>query len=184
MTTDGQIQEIASCISILRPEPERMELWHGALSSGDYKFGYGLLRSGDDEYDPFGVLAAISYPDWKWDDTEDAWAIGGEALFLTREQIAEWLGIGYHDGLKQSGFGEWIDRFQKAITNAADSGTSFEPVLKLLRAGIERSNQEHKRVEQLRNDRRIGSPFSRIDEYVREERYGGGYPAFYDPRRR
>lgn len=125
MTKDGYIQEIASQLSVLRPDPERMEAWIGAMKSGAFAFGYGLLRSGDDEYDPFGVLAAISADQWTWDETEQAWAIQGQALMLTTAQIAHWLNL-----VRPAE--HWVERFRDRLTEAADGAAGFSALVDLL----------------------------------------------------
>lgn len=173
MSDPGDIQEIASCINVLRPDEDRFAMWLGAMRSGDFKFGYGLLRSADDEYDPFGVLAAISFPSWTWDDAEEAWAVEGEALFLQPTQLAEWLGIRTHPDLQDAGIMRFVDRFQRAITTAADGASSFAPIALLLERGMQRSLEEHLRNESLRQQRKrfVLGPLDRVDdEYATYDR--------------
>jgi hypothetical protein len=120
-------QELASCLQVLKPNDDRVALWINAMTSGDYKFGYGLLRSADDEYDPMGVLAAISLPDWTWDDQEGGWAIHGDALFVEPVMLADWLEM-------QGALGrwEWVDRFQRTLASVTDGSASFGDVATLL----------------------------------------------------
>jgi hypothetical protein len=99
------------------------------MESGEYSFGYGLLRSADDVYDPMGVLAAISTPEWTWDEQEGGWAIDGDALFLPPTRVLEWLEIearGPH-------LASWAMGFQTALATVADGARGFGEVVKVLR---------------------------------------------------
>lgn len=67
--------------------------WAGALVSGAYKLGNETLRSGDDVYDAFGVLADINHGEWVWDEFEDAWAIEGDVYGLSLATLRRWLQV-------------------------------------------------------------------------------------------
>lgn len=142
----ADVQEVASCLNIMRPDQMLYEAWVGALSSGAYKFGYGVLRSGEDEYDPFGVLAATSYPAWTWDETESAWALDGDVMYLSSQSIAEWLGVSTSKDLVNGGLFGVIERFAKRINEVADGAADFKPVVDLLKGAWERAEQERKRL--------------------------------------
>lgn len=163
----ADVQEIASCLNIMRPDQMLYEAWVGALSSGAYKFGYGVLRSGEDEYDPFGVLAATSYPAWTWDEVESAWALDGDVMYLPSQSIAEWLGVSTSKDLVNGGLLGVIERFAKRINDVADGASDFKPVVDLLKGAWTRAEQERDRLNSMTVRERmtldnIGRDYERI----------------------
>lgn len=82
-------------LSLLRVEadPDVVGRWAGALVSGAYKLGNESLRSGDDVYDAFGVLADIHHAEWVWDEFEDAWTIAGDAYGISVVTLRQWLRV-------------------------------------------------------------------------------------------
>jgi hypothetical protein len=137
MSDDFSIQALASCINIIRPNDAQFDLWVGAMESGEYKYGYGVLRSDADEYDPFGVLIAIHYPEWSWDDDEGCWAHVGDTAHLHHKKVMEWLGVEREDAA--------LLRFISAVTKLSDTCTHFGPVVRALRAARDRARREKER---------------------------------------
>jgi len=150
MSTDADIQEVASCISMMAPDEILMESWIGALNSGEFKFGYGVLRSGEDEYDPLGVLAALGCPEWTWNEDEGAWEINGNAYDIPADQVASWLGVPADSGLRTA-MKEVIERFSGVIVKASDGAKSHADIAKLLTAGIQRAAEQARRLREQRD---------------------------------
>lgn len=70
LTFAGMIQRGYICL-------DRLDEWVSALKSTQYAAGFGALRSGDNRFDPFGVLAQINEVNWLWSDREGAYTIEG-----------------------------------------------------------------------------------------------------------
>lgn len=154
MVTPGEIQQAASFVNIMKPDPMLFELWISALASGDYKFGFGLLRSGEDEFDPFGVLAAISQPDWRWNDREGGWAIADDAIYVQPRLVAEWLALKPPAGLKGARELSLVESFQAQVIRLADGSSSFGDVVELLRQGVVTAAREKRRLQDAKETRR------------------------------
>lgn len=148
--TSSQVQEVASSLNVLQPDDMLLEQWIGAMNSGAFKFGFGVLRSGSDEYDPFGVLASISGLEFRWDDGEAAWAIDGDAIFLKPAFAAEALGIRHHEDLVKSGVYDRIKNFQDTLLLFADGVGSFSEIADLLMRGRARAKEERERFDRTR----------------------------------
>jgi hypothetical protein len=164
----GDVQEIASCLAIMKPDFHLYEQWLGMMESGNYKFGYGVLRSADNEYDPFGLMVETFFPEWAWDDDEEAWAFEKSALFVSPRRIGEWLGISLTEQVVSAGMLDVIERFAQAVTATGDAARGFNAVVELLRAGATRVAQERQRWEAVQRQRPIR-------DIYRDER-----PLFYD----
>jgi hypothetical protein len=171
MSDPGEIQQLASLFNVIRVDALYLENWIGAMTAGAYKFGYGLLRSADDEYDPFGVLAAMYCPDWEWDAAESAWAIDGNPLFLPDKRLIEALGL--NPGLIGH---PRIHQFVEAVTNISDGASSFDPVCHYLREGYALHRAETARMNRVRADQ--------TDSYLLRAPYFGTNLSTLDPRRR
>jgi hypothetical protein len=154
MVTPGEIQHTASFVNIMKPDPMLLELWISAMASGDYKFGFGLLRSGEDEFDPFGVLAAISQPDWRWDDREGGWAIADDAIYVPPNLVSEWLSLKPPAGLKGGTELTVVETFQAQVIRIADGSSSFAEVVELLRQGVVTAAREKRRLQEAKDTRR------------------------------
>lgn len=181
MITPGEVQQTASFVNILKPDATLIELWISAMASGDYKFGFGLLRSGDDEFDPFGVLAAITQPDWRWDDREGAWAIGGDATYVKSSLVAEWLALNPPAGLKGERELLLVETFQALVVRIADGGYSFSDVVDLLRRGIQTASRDKQRLQDAKATRRNLALRSPLDSYVGQSLKIGYDRPFYLP---
>jgi hypothetical protein len=167
--TNASTHELASCLQVLKPQADDLDLWMNAMASGSYKFGYGLLRSADDEYDPFGVLAAISAADWTWNEAEGGWAVDDDALFLDQQRIADWLNMkgGHVDRAA------WIERFQQALAKVTDGASHFDEVVTVFQAARRISTNARHRFDiiddiHLRDapHMMVGSDFSSIEDRV------------------
>ena len=132
------VLELASCLQMLKPDGEAMVLWLNTLASGDYAFGYGLLRSDADAYDPFGVLVDLNGGEWAWDDQDEAWAFAGSAVTMNPVYLARWLGM--------QGDMVWQRTFVDAVTRLADSSDGFLPVVETLRQALEAAKAARERL--------------------------------------
>lgn len=160
--TPGDIQEVASTLNVLRPDDDAMALWIGALTSGDYKTGQGVLRSAEDEYDPFGVLAVINHAEWTWSNLDQGWGIGDSAMALDSKTIAKWLDIPSHEQMSAAGLLSRVKDFQDLLLRRSDEGLGLMDVGELLRKGVDRATEERERQRQSRyrplaHERSIGS---------------------------
>ena len=82
--------------------PEIRTRWVAALRSGDYKQGWGWLRSGSDEYCCLGVLCELavedgviappSYSETSDGHSSDAYSYGGKQA-TPPEPVLEWAGL-------------------------------------------------------------------------------------------
>lgn len=120
-TDRARVLEFAAFFQVLRPDEEAVTLWINTMASGDYRFGFGLLRSADDDYDPLGVLAALQGVDWTWDEQDEAWAYKGSATTLNPFEFGKWLGI-------KAGDYDWLSRFVESLAQLADQSPSFAAV--------------------------------------------------------
>lgn len=145
MTTAAEVQAIASCFHTLKPDTLLLEQWAGMLTSGHFKFGYGVLRSGDDEFDAFGVLASMAPHDWVWDAEAEAWGILGRTEELDLVTIAECLGIKLTTKLDYT----TMQRFQEIVTQENDTCHSFHGIAQLLLNGHKRMEQERRRLKDM-----------------------------------
>lgn len=180
MIDEGMVQQVASTYNVLRPDPLAWEHWIGALSSGAYKYGYGVMRSGDDEYDPIGVLAAVSGADWDWHEVDQAWAFKGNTAGLPAEDFAGWIGVRYHADLKRAGFESALDRLQNTIIEFGDKVSDLATIAVLLKRAQVRADSERERLERRpMRERMIGAyPGERIDKFYIDSRSpyaDGGY---------
>lgn len=154
--TPGEIQEVASALNILRPDDHAMSMWVGALASGDYKTGQGVLRSADDEYDPFGVLAVINHAEWTWSDLDQGWGVGDTAMALDAKMIAKWLDVPSHEQMRGTDLMKRVKDFQDLILRVSDSGVALSEIGELLRQGIARAAEERTRQEATRYQSVVG----------------------------
>lgn len=134
----AQVLEFSSALQFLKPDSEAMDLWLNTMAAGDYAFGYGLLRSADDAYDPFGVLVELNGGEWEWDDQDEAWAFAGSAAALKPRTLASWLGMSFE--------ATWLDLFLDAVTRMTDASDSFTPVVETLRAALQASQTARSRL--------------------------------------
>lgn len=181
MIDEGMVQQVASAYNVLRPDPLAWEQWVGALSSGAYKYGYGVMRSGDDEYDPMGVLAAISGADWEWNDLEEAWAYQDNTARLSDKAFAAWIGVRYHVDLRRAGFESALERLQTTIIEYGDKVADLATIGDLLKRAQARADAERARLER----RPIGLNRYNLDDDLLPSKYaiigsrspyaGGGY---------
>lgn len=144
------VRALASALSVLKPEPALLDAWLGAMRSDAFAFGAGVLRTADDEYDPFGVLAAISLAEWTWVELDDAWGVDGDAMALKPQRVAEWLGVDEPDRLVQNNRHNHTASLIDTVTKVADGATSFEPILDLFDAARRHIEQERDRMAKLR----------------------------------
>lgn len=164
--TAALAQELASYIQVMQPAEDRLTLWINAMESGEYSFGYGLLRSADDVYDPMGVLAAISAPEWTWDDQEGGWAIDGDALFLPPTRVAEWLEV----QTREPSLDSWAMGFQTALATVADGARGFAEVVAVLRDAQKRQSETTSRLSRLSMAELRRMPLPDMDYRLVEDR--------------
>lgn len=146
----ARVLEFTSYFQVLEPDEEALTLWINTMMSGDYRFGYGLLRSADDDYDPFGVLAALQGGDWTWDAQDEAWAFKGSATTLNPFEFARWMGM-------KSNY-EWVQKFLDAATTLADQCVDFESFCAVLRAAFDNAGAGRQRLNEASH-----AAFSRLD---------------------
>lgn len=133
-TNAAAIEGIASILNTCPVDDMALGNWIGALRSGDYKFGFGLMRSDEDLYDAFGVLAAISVVAWTWDEQEGAWSVDGEVYAPKTKMLADWLGVPWNKDT-QKVVPHFLGLLIDFITEAGDSASSFEDVAYLIDEG-------------------------------------------------
>lgn len=139
--------ELSSLYNLLKPCETAWTMWAGALSSDAYPSGSGVLRSGDNAYDPMGVLAAINDVDWTWDERDEAWAYEGEVYTLPVARIEEWLGAkGYH-------VGDRLSQLQTLLQREADNGSTLSQLGEALLEGKAQAEREHQRFSTARMSR-------------------------------
>lgn len=154
--TPGEIQEVASALNVLRPDDHAMSMWIGALTGGDYKTGQGVLRSADDEYDPFGVLAVINHAEWTWSDLDQGWGVGDSAMALDAKTIAKWLDVPSHEQMRGTDLMKRVKDFQDLVLRLSDSGVALSEIGELLRQGIARAAEERLRQNSTRYESVVG----------------------------
>ncbi|USN14148.1 hypothetical protein KABACHOK_03120 [Brevundimonas phage vB_BpoS-Kabachok] len=122
------VLEFSSALQFLKPDEEAFTLWLNTMAGGDYAFGYGLLRSYEDEYDPCGILVAINGGDWRWDAQDESWAYADSATTLNPMTVAKWLGMArdWH----------WLNIFLDSLTRLSDQSTAFAPIVAVLREAL------------------------------------------------
>ncbi|UTC29427.1 hypothetical protein BAMBUS_03450 [Brevundimonas phage vB_BpoS-Bambus] len=123
------VLEFSSALHALKPDEEAFTLWLNTMAGGDYAFGYGLLRTYEDEYDPFGVLVALNGGDWRWDAQDESWAYADSATTLNPLTLAKWLGM-ERDW-------DWLNIFLDALTRLSDQNASFPPIVAVLREALD-----------------------------------------------
>ena len=150
----------AASLQFLKPDDELMQLWLNTMASGDYAFGYGLLRSDADAYDPFGVLVALNGGDWVWDDQDEAWGFANSATTLNPLTMMKWLGMERNHGL------DWANNFLDSVTLLTDRSTDFTPIVAVLREALIKVEDDRGRINDAsqaaysRGVQSIDSPFS------------------------
>jgi len=164
MTEVGLTQMLSSAINVLRLDEFHLNNWIGALRSGGYKTGCGLLRSSEDEYDAFGVLADINLAPWDWDDEEGAWSIHGNAYFAPDELLIEWLGIrNVHKPM--------LSQLNAELSAAVDSGMKLERIGDLFKKALAQSQSDKNRFPRTSRDevyRVLGEEPPTLVQYRRE----------------
>ncbi|UTC28300.1 hypothetical protein GURKE_02690 [Brevundimonas phage vB_BpoS-Gurke] len=126
-----------------------LERWAGALASGAYKLGNDTLRTGDDVFDAFGVLADLHHAEWVWDEFEDAWTLDGDAYIPRVDSVRRWLGV------SRSVLDSRVDAFIRRVqaVSLADGGKSLSGLLpqmlekESLFTEMDRMLQRHRREE-------------------------------------
>ncbi|USN15410.1 hypothetical protein KIKIMORA_02640 [Brevundimonas phage vB_BpoS-Kikimora] len=106
-------------------DQDALERWAGALVSGAYKLGNDTLRTGDDVFDAFGVLADLHHAEWVWDEFEDAWTLVGDAYIPRVGDVRRWLGVS--PSVPDSRVNEFIRRVQ--AVSLTDGGKSLAGLL-------------------------------------------------------
>jgi hypothetical protein len=175
----GTIQALISAFNVLRPDNHVIETWIGALNSGAYQFGFGLLRDGEDRYDPMGVLAATQVVDWTWEESEGAWAFEGSVDFLPGHVVVRLLGSSIPTSMQA----DWGQGLSQTITEFNDGVSDFLPTVTLIKQAFEhhRAQSDKRRItlDQIGRERHptidgyADSPFQEID--TRYRRPGRGY---------
>lgn len=130
--------ELAAAFKVLNPQIGAVEQWIGALRSGQYKQGFGVLRDGDDLYDPMGVLADINSADWNWDAAEGAWGVDGESIYLKGDSVVEYLGC--------TGRTYHIESLTHAVADLSDEGNTFAQIAAILSDAMHRANREREEL--------------------------------------
>lgn len=150
-TNSVLVEEIAAVINTVVPDEMILLNWIGAMRSGDYNFGFGLMRSDEDSYDAFGVLAAISVVEWVWNETDGAWSVEGQVYAPTPVMVARWLGVRSHAAAVDAGVltftGNMIDR----INEVNDSAASFDVLAKLLEDSLDHALKSKQRFKEARS---------------------------------
>lgn len=163
---------LISAFNTLRPEPTAVETWANALRSGDFKFGYGVLRDGDDCYDPMGVLAATNLVDWTWNETEGVWSVAGKVDYLPDNMILRFLGCDRADAMAYT----WAGRLGQTIAALNDSAADFDLVAGLLTAALPVHQQEVARMRSAILETRPHTYSARGDDmYIKESQRGRFY---------
>jgi hypothetical protein len=132
---------LVSSFNILSPDQVAIETWVGALRSGDFKFGFGVLRDGDDCYDPMGVLAATNLADWTWDENEGVWAVAGKVDFLPDNMILRFLG----SERKNADAYTWAGRLGETVATLNDGAPNLGVVADTIKAAFDQHQRERKK---------------------------------------
>lgn len=153
--------EIAAALSILQPDDDAMTLWINSMASDDYKFGSGLLRSVEDEYDPLGVLVMLNGGEWVWDENDEAWAYEGSAVDLSSSRLMVFLRVKHYDATM-------ADHLLEALVRMADNNQGFAPIASTLRAAMEKKSADHTRLnDAARASVTVRSPLDRDHAFER-----------------
>ncbi|AFU88063.1 hypothetical protein CcrColossus_gp193 [Caulobacter phage CcrColossus] len=165
--------ELSSLYNLIKPCESAWVMWAGALSSGAYLDGAGVLRSADNTYDPMGVLAAVNDVDWTWDERDEAWAFEGEVYTLSAARIKEWLGA------QGSCLDERLVELQALLQREADNGATLAGLATALLEGKVLAEREHQRFSSARMRTYGGGvyPEPRMisNEFIDDSHfYGGG----------
>lgn len=161
------VLEFSSFVQVLKPDEEAMTLWINTMASGDYRFGFGLLRSADDEYDPLGVLAALQGVDWTWDEQDEAWAYKGSAVTLNPLMFGRWIGARDTDI-------HWLTRFVEALAGLTDRSADFTPICEALRTAMADAAKVRSRLDEaqyLAADRGVIGPHDGVVRDTIKRRY-------------
>ncbi|AXQ68741.1 hypothetical protein HOU00_gp384 [Caulobacter phage CcrPW] len=136
--------ELSSLYNLIKPCDSAWVMWAGALTSGAYLGGVGVLRSGDNTYDPMGVLAAVNDVDWTWDERDEAWAFEGEVYTLPAARIKEWLDA------KGSNLPDRLAELQKVLQRESDNGSTLAQLGEAMLEGKALAEREHQRFSTAR----------------------------------
>ncbi|UTC29639.1 hypothetical protein BAJUN_00090 [Bajunvirus bajun] len=125
---------LGRAMEMIKPAEEQVQEWIAYLRSGKVKLGVGLLRDGDDTYDPAGALANLNMAEWEWDDDEGAYKVadGGDCMFPPAKLVGKWLGCG------TSASEARLEAFTAALAEAADGALNMADLARL----IERCDSE------------------------------------------
>lgn len=135
----------AAALSVMRADPLLIEAWIGALSSGAYPFGHGLLRSDEDQMDAFGVLIEMNDTSgWSWDPEEGAWSYAGDCYEVAPQTVLNWL-IADERVRADSYLRDSVIRLINEVQKVNDGASSFAPVVRLLRDANEKAKQDAQR---------------------------------------
>lgn len=119
------IYELATALSSARLDIKSLEFWTDELRRSRRKYGYGVMRDGADQFDPWGVLADVVGVEWTWDDDEEGYAAGpGEVLFPSREHVRRWLGA--------EGPDKGLDHLIELVTELGDRCSQHKDIAELL----------------------------------------------------
>lgn len=142
----GRERQFASLITLLQPDRDAWDLWLNAMASGDYRFGFGLLRSADDEYDPWGVLVMLNGGQWVWDEAEEAWAFRKSAVALEPIDMVRWLGCQRANATPLETFQRAQQGLTTLVSALADTVSDFGSVVSVLRAAHATSMGDRERL--------------------------------------
>lgn len=119
-----------------------LDEWLKALRSGKFTPGFGVMRDGDDRYDPFGVLAEINGAEWTWSDREGAYVLDKKTQSnqIDTETFMSYLGI-------RSEVPEFLAaEMLKSLLKISDDATSFAEVIEDITRGIRMMNERQRRL--------------------------------------
>ncbi len=139
---------MTSCLHLLDFAPETLQEWTAMLKSGDFKFGYGLLRSAANEYDALGVLADTMGLEWEWDEDAGAWSVCGSAETFTAKAADMIFDRSMSGNLDR----KWLDRFLGLVMGTCDGSTSFREIATLLDEAQSRRARQVGTLEKFRRE--------------------------------
>lgn len=122
-TRRAVVAALSSALTVLEPAEMEFKAWIAAMRSGAYRHGFGLLRDGDDAYDPFGVLAAINAADFVWDGGQNAYTVGGTCDFLPTTMLLTWLRCATRGNLRT---GTFVESFVSEVARLSDGAAGFD----------------------------------------------------------
>lgn len=164
--------EIAAALSILQPDDDAMTLWINSMASDDYKFGSGLLRSVEDEYDPLGVLVMLNGGEWVWDENDEAWAYEGSAVDLSSSRLMTFLRVKYFDALM-------ADHLLEAVVRMTDQNQGFGPIVATLRAAMAKKAADRARLNDAARASMTSKGLPHRDESLMHSRKNYDLKPFY-----